>query len=88
MKLYDDIKAKENKVAEMTKAVKLLNRLSKYAGKRLVDEASEQEEPRDMQRKLMERKFMIEKVKDLEVKLSQDQQHVERQNEIIMDRAG
>ena len=41
MKLYDDIKAKENKVAEMTKAVKLLNRLSKYAGKRLVDEASE-----------------------------------------------
>ena len=36
----------------------------------------------------MERKFMIEKVKDLEVKLSQDQQHVERQNEIIMDRAG
>jgi hypothetical protein len=73
MKLYDDIKAKENKVAEMTKAVKLLNRLSKYAGKRLVDEAQEQEEPRDMQRKLMERKFMIEKVKDLEVKLSQDQ---------------
>ncbi len=41
-----------------------------------------------MQRKLMERKFMIEKVKDLEVKLSQDQQHVERQNEIIMDRSG
>ena len=39
MKLYDDIKAKENKVAEMTKAVKLLQRLSKYAGKRLVDEA-------------------------------------------------
>jgi hypothetical protein len=41
MKLYDDIKAKENKVQEMTKAVKLLNRLSKYAGKRLVDEATE-----------------------------------------------
>ena len=73
MRLYEEIKAKEIRIVELTKSVRLLGRLADYAGKRLVDEAAENADPREMHRRIEERKFLIEKVKKLELKLEHDE---------------